>query len=106
MKRQAEAHTDHLKDVVTLKEGQLKRVFEKELGEKLSVEQAAYKMQLASMLGKLKGMDAALKGLPIFFFYFSFYLSVIVFFTPQKFLMNWKVKIYLPFRKLVPQKYI
>lgn len=62
LKKQSEAHADHLEDAVKEKEKELKRVFNRELNEKLSIEQAAFKLQLATMLGKLKGMDAALKG--------------------------------------------
>lgn len=63
LKTQTEAHTDHLGDALAEKEKELRRVFERELNEKLSVEQSAYKIQLATMLGKLKGMDSALKGI-------------------------------------------
>lgn len=62
MKRQSEAHTDHLTDALAQKEIEMKRKFQRELDEKITTEQAAYKLQLATMLGKLKGMDAALKG--------------------------------------------
>lgn len=62
MKRQSEAHTDHLTDALAQKEVEMKRKFQRELDEKITTEQAAYKLQLAAMLGKLKGMDAALKG--------------------------------------------
>lgn len=62
LKHQAEAHADHLTDAVTEKEKELRRIFNRELNEKLSVEQAAYKLQLATTIGKLKGMDSALKG--------------------------------------------
>lgn len=62
LKQQAEAHVDHIKDVVAVKEQQMKRNFTRELDEKLSSEKSLYKLQLASMLGKLKGMDAALKA--------------------------------------------
>lgn len=62
MKRQSEAHTDHLNDALSQKEVEMKRKFQRELDEKITTEQAAYKLQLAAMLGKLKGMDAALKG--------------------------------------------
>lgn len=62
MKKQSEAHADHLSDAMAQKEAELKRVFNRELSEKLSTEQAAYKEHLAAMLGKLKGIDAALKG--------------------------------------------
>ncbi|XP_055632999.1 MICOS complex subunit Mic60 isoform X2 [Toxorhynchites rutilus septentrionalis] len=61
MKRQSEAHTDHLNDALVQKELEMKRKFQRELDEKITTEQAAYKLQLAGMLGKLKGMDAALK---------------------------------------------
>ncbi|XP_055376475.1 MICOS complex subunit Mic60 isoform X2 [Condylostylus longicornis] len=61
LKQQAEAHVDHIKDAVAVKEAELKNSFSRELDEKLSAEKGAYKLQLASMLGKLKGMDAALK---------------------------------------------
>lgn len=62
MKKQAEAHADHLSDAILQKEAELKRVFNRELSEKLSTEHAAYKEHLAAMLGKLKGIDAALKA--------------------------------------------
>lgn len=62
LKKQSEAHSDHLEDAVNEKEKELRRIFNRELNEKLSVEQATYKLQLATMLGKLRGMDAALKG--------------------------------------------
>lgn len=61
MKRQSEAHSDHLSDALAQKEVEMKRKFQRELDEKITTEQAAYKLQLAAMLGKLKGMDAALK---------------------------------------------
>lgn len=61
MKRQSEAHTDHLTDALAQKEVEMKRKFQRELDEKITTEQAAYKLQLAAMLGKLKGMDSALK---------------------------------------------
>lgn len=62
LKKQSEAHVDHLEDALNEKEKELRRVFNRELNEKLSVEQAAYKLQLATMLGKLRGMDSAMKG--------------------------------------------
>jgi mitofilin len=61
MKRQTAAHLEHLKEVIELKENEMKRKFTRELDEKVSNEQNAYKLQLASMLGKLKGMNDALK---------------------------------------------
>lgn len=68
LKTQSEAHSDHLGDALAEREKELRRIFNRELNEKLSVEQSAYKIQLATILGKLKGMDSALKGNSIFFF--------------------------------------
>lgn len=62
LKSQSEAHVEHLKDAVDLKENEMKRVFSIQLDEKLATEKASYKLQLASMVGKLKGMESALKG--------------------------------------------
>ncbi len=62
LKKQIEAHTDHLKDSLEQKELEMRRVFARELDEKIANERASYNTQLASMLGKLKGMDGALKG--------------------------------------------
>jgi len=61
LKKQIEAHTDHLNDALSNKESELKRLFARELDEKIANERASYNTQLAAMLGKLKGMDSALK---------------------------------------------
>ncbi|XP_015038786.2 MICOS complex subunit Mic60 isoform X1 [Drosophila pseudoobscura] len=60
LKKQAEAHADHIKDIVAQRESDLTRSFKRELDDKLAIEKANYKLQLATMLGKLRGMDAAL----------------------------------------------
>ncbi|KAH8311824.1 hypothetical protein KR044_008198 [Drosophila immigrans] len=60
LKKQAEAHTDHIKDIVAQRETDLTRSFKQELDDKLAAEKANYKLQLAAMLGKLRGMDTAL----------------------------------------------
>uniref|UniRef100_A0A1A9VAH5 MICOS complex subunit MIC60 n=1 Tax=Glossina austeni TaxID=7395 RepID=A0A1A9VAH5_GLOAU len=62
LKKQAEAHTDHLQDVVNMKEGELKRQYTRELEDKMATEKANYKLQLAAMLGKIRGMDAAMQA--------------------------------------------
>ncbi|XP_055922362.1 MICOS complex subunit Mic60 [Eupeodes corollae] len=62
LKHQAEAHVDHLNDAISVKEAELKRNYQRELEEKLAAEKASYKLQLAEMLGKLLGIDAALKA--------------------------------------------
>lgn len=62
LKKQAEAHVDHVKEALEMKQQEMRRKFQRELEEKLSNENASYKQQLASMIGKIKGMDDALKG--------------------------------------------
>ncbi len=68
LKKQIEAHTDHLSDALSQKEAEMKRLFTREMDEKLANERASYNTQLAGMLGKIKGMDAALKGENLIFF--------------------------------------
>ncbi|XP_069695469.1 MICOS complex subunit Mic60 [Periplaneta americana] len=62
LKIQAQAHTDHLADAVAIKQKELERHFQRIHNERLEEEHAAYKMQLAAMLGRLRGMDDALKA--------------------------------------------
>uniref|UniRef100_A0A336M9P5 MICOS complex subunit MIC60 n=1 Tax=Culicoides sonorensis TaxID=179676 RepID=A0A336M9P5_CULSO len=62
LKKQAEAHLDHVKEALEVKEIEMRRKFQRELEEKLSNENANYKQQLATMIGKIKGMDDALKA--------------------------------------------
>ena len=68
LRKQIEAHTDHLSDALSQKEAEMKRLFTREMDEKLANERASYNTQLAGMLGKIKGMDAALKGENLIFF--------------------------------------
>uniref|UniRef100_A0A034VL67 MICOS complex subunit MIC60 n=1 Tax=Bactrocera dorsalis TaxID=27457 RepID=A0A034VL67_BACDO len=62
LKKQAEAHSDHLNDAIAMKESEMKRNFTRELEDKLATEKANYKLQLAAMVGKMRGMDAALQA--------------------------------------------
>jgi hypothetical protein len=61
LKIQAQAHSDHLADVLAVKEKELERHFKKIHNERLEQEQSAYKMQIGAMLGRLRGIDDALK---------------------------------------------
>ncbi|XP_023712428.1 MICOS complex subunit Mic60 isoform X2 [Cryptotermes secundus] len=61
LKIQAQAHSDHLVDVLDIKEKELERYFSRVLNERLEQEQSAYKMQISAMLGRLRGMEDALK---------------------------------------------
>lgn len=62
LRKQAEAHVDHLNEAIKLKEKEMKRVFEREIDDRMAKEKTSYKTQLAAYLGKLKGMEDALKG--------------------------------------------
>nr|CAD7394450.1 unnamed protein product [Timema cristinae] len=62
LKLQQEIHSDHMADVIKVKEHEAERQFLRRLDEKLAEEQAKFKTRLASMLGRLKGIDAALKA--------------------------------------------
>lgn len=61
LKIQTQAHSDHLADVLAVKENEMERHFNRILNERLEQEQSAYKIQIAAMLGRLRGMDDALK---------------------------------------------
>lgn len=62
LRKQAEAHVDHLNEALKLKDQEMRRIFERELDDKLVKEQNSYKAQLAAYLGRLKGMESSLKG--------------------------------------------
>lgn len=62
MKRQAAAHSDHLEDAVNVRVNEAKRKYERDLEDNLTNEKAKRELQVASMVGKWKGMNDALKG--------------------------------------------
>ncbi|XP_026479933.1 MICOS complex subunit Mic60-like [Ctenocephalides felis] len=62
MKLQAEAHADHIRDAVLLKEKEMERKAQRLLDERLAAEKEEYKLQLAAMVGRLRGVDSALKA--------------------------------------------
>lgn len=62
LRKQAEAHVDHLNEALKLKETEMRRLFEREMDDRVMKEKTSYKTQLAAYLGKLRGMEDALKG--------------------------------------------
>ncbi|GLH04804.1 MICOS complex subunit Mic60 [Gryllus bimaculatus] len=62
LKRQAEAHSDHVCDALAMREKELERKFLRQEEEKLSAEQDKFKHQLAGMIGRLQGLESALKA--------------------------------------------
>ncbi|KAJ9580047.1 hypothetical protein L9F63_004284, partial [Diploptera punctata] len=62
LRRQAQAHSDHIADVLAVKEAEMERELRRVQDEKIAAEKAEYKMQLAAMLGRMRGIDDALRA--------------------------------------------
>lgn len=62
LKHQSQAFSDHLNDAIKTKELEIERCLAKKFDEKLESENNRFKMQLAAMVGRLRGLDEALKG--------------------------------------------
>ena len=69
MKRQAEAHSDHLNEMVDMKEKEMERKMKRALDEKLHEENMKFKEEVASMVARLRGIDDVMK---CEYFYFCF----------------------------------
>ncbi|CAL1533798.1 unnamed protein product [Lymnaea stagnalis] len=59
LSRQAAAHSDHLKDVLTIQQQQLGKEFNRELNAKLLEEREKFQSEVASWISRLKGIEAA-----------------------------------------------
>lgn len=62
LKLQSEAFKDHLEDEIKTKEMEIERDLLRKFDEKLEAERCKYKMQLAAIMGRLRGLDLAFKG--------------------------------------------
>ncbi|PSN32294.1 MICOS complex subunit Mic60 [Blattella germanica] len=62
LRRQAQAHSDHLADVLSVKEAEMERELRRLQDERMAKEQTQYKMQLSAMLGRMRGIDDALRA--------------------------------------------
>ncbi|KAH9519062.1 hypothetical protein Btru_009016 [Bulinus truncatus] len=60
--RQAAAHSDHLKDVLTVQQKQLQTEFSRELQTKLLEQREKFQAEVAGWIGRLKGIEAALEA--------------------------------------------
>lgn len=67
MKLQAQVHADHLKEILEAKEKEMERIINHAIGEKTEAESNKYKIQLAAIVGRLRGLDEALKCKCLFF---------------------------------------
>uniref|UniRef100_A0A069DW02 MICOS complex subunit MIC60 n=1 Tax=Panstrongylus megistus TaxID=65343 RepID=A0A069DW02_9HEMI len=61
MKRQAEAHADHLMEAMQMKEKEMERKLRREMEERLLEEKNKFKEEIAAMVGRLRGMDDAMR---------------------------------------------
>lgn len=68
LKRQSQAFTDHLEDAVKTREMEIERAYTRKFDEMLEAEKCRFKMQLAAVVGRLKGLDKAIKGILTFLF--------------------------------------
>lgn len=61
LKRQAEAHSDHLKEILSLKQAQVDNKLKREYQTQLLNEQDKYKKEVAVMLGRMTAFEEAFK---------------------------------------------
>lgn len=62
LKLQAQIHADHLRDALAQKDLETQRLVNRSLSERVEAESNKYKLQLAAVVGRLRGLDTALKG--------------------------------------------
>lgn len=60
---QSQAFADHLNDAIKLKEQEVEVKLTRDFDEKLLEEKCKHKEQLAAMVGRLRGLDQAIKGI-------------------------------------------
>lgn len=63
LKRQSQVFTDHLDEAVKTRALEIERLLTRKFDEQLESEKVKYKMQLAAMVGRLRGLDHAIKGI-------------------------------------------
>lgn len=62
LKLQEQVHTDHLQEALAIKEQEADRKLKRVLSEQSETDSLKYKSQLAAIVGRLRGLEAALKG--------------------------------------------
>lgn len=62
LKLQSEAFQDHLNDAIKTREMEIEQNYGRNFDEKLMTERSKFKEQVAAMVGRLRGMDQAMKG--------------------------------------------
>lgn len=62
LRKQAEVHADHLEEVIQMKNREAERLLKQNVNEKIEDMRVNYNRQLAKIIGRMKGLDFALKG--------------------------------------------
>ncbi|XP_066586355.1 MICOS complex subunit Mic60 isoform X2 [Prorops nasuta] len=62
LKLQSQVHSDHLREALTVKEQEMERFLSRALSEQSETDTMKYKTQLGAIVGRLRGLDAALKA--------------------------------------------
>lgn len=62
LKVQSEAFSDHLDDAIRTTAMEIEREYARRLDEQLEAERCRFKMQLAAIMGRLRGLEQAFKG--------------------------------------------
>lgn len=62
LKLQEQVHTDHLQEALSLKEQEAERTLKQALSEQAEADALKHKEQLAAVVGRLQGLETALKG--------------------------------------------
>ncbi|XP_076678507.1 inner membrane mitochondrial protein mitofilin isoform X2 [Andrena cerasifolii] len=62
LKLQEQVHTDHLREALSVKEKEAERILNRILSEQSEADSIKYKSQLAAIVGRLRGLEAALKA--------------------------------------------
>ncbi|KAL1490933.1 hypothetical protein ABEB36_011602 [Hypothenemus hampei] len=62
LKRQSQAFNDHLAEAIKIREIEIERLLSRKFDELLEEERCRFKIQLAAMVGRLKGLDEGIKA--------------------------------------------
>ncbi|XP_066253018.1 MICOS complex subunit Mic60 isoform X2 [Euwallacea similis] len=62
LKRQSQAFNDHLEEAIKVRESEIERVLSRKFDEHLEEERCRFKKQLSAMVGRLRGLDEAIKA--------------------------------------------
>ncbi|KOC61000.1 Putative mitochondrial inner membrane protein [Habropoda laboriosa] len=62
LKLQEQVHTDHIQETVALKEQEMDRLMKRALSEQSEADSIKYKSHLAAIVGRLRGLEGALKA--------------------------------------------